>query len=173
MTRGKTPVRLTGLTRAHAAWRTTHPQTGELPAAFGLAFRQSSGPGIVGDGRELFAALTPAELAEVLGAVPALSLTGDDEDIRSLLRVTNLLEGKPAPRPGTWTVIGAWVEDQAIVTGTIPGTHSVYGGDDYDAFPQGCWATSATAPDASTAESIAVDEMMATLDHDDESEPQP
>jgi hypothetical protein len=78
------------------------------------------------------------------------------------------------PKPGTWTVIGVWVEDQAIVTGTIPGTHPVYGGDDYDAFPQGCWATSATAPDPDTAESMAVDEMMATLDHDDGDDgPQP
>lgn len=92
------------------------------------------------------------------------------DPLASLTLLAEAVRAYQAEQAGTWTVIGAWIEDEAIVTGVIQGTHAVYGGDDYDAFPQGCWATSAMAPDADTAEAMAVEEMMATLEHDDDDE---
>jgi len=59
-----------------------------------MEFRQASGPADLSDGRALIAALTPAELADVLSATPALSLTGDDENLRALIRITKLLRGE-------------------------------------------------------------------------------
>lgn len=94
MPQEKRPVRLSGLARSRAAWPVMHPQADDLPGVFVLEFRQASGPGNLDDGRALIAALTPAELAEVIGAIPALSLTGDDENLRALIRIMKLLKGE-------------------------------------------------------------------------------
>jgi hypothetical protein len=101
MNRGKMPLRLAGLEAARAHWSTMHPEDGELPACFTLDFRDVTGPvrNILGDGRLLRASITPAELAEALSALPALSLTGDDDDLRALMRVIRLL--RPEPKEGT------------------------------------------------------------------------
>lgn len=98
MTRSRKPARFTGLIKARAAWATMHPESGELPAAIGLYFRQASGPAILSDGRMLTASITPAELAEILVALPALSLK-DDEDARALFRVARMLSGEKHPAP--------------------------------------------------------------------------
>jgi len=99
--RGKLPLRLTGLAAARAHWGTMHPQDGDLPACFTLDFRDATGPvtNVLGDGRLLRVSITPAELAEALSALPALSLTGNDDDLRALMRVIRLL--RPEPREGT------------------------------------------------------------------------
>lgn len=94
-------------------------------------------------------------------------------EIAAARKLAQAVREYQAEQAGTWTVIGVWNEDEAIVTGTIQGTHAVYGGDNYDAFPQGCWATSVTAPDADTAEDLAVDEMTATLREDNEDDAEP
>jgi hypothetical protein len=94
MIRGKRPVRLSRLNHARAVWMTMHPKDRELPGVFRLEFGEAAGPAAVSDGRPLIAALTPAELADVLGALPALSLTGDDDDLRALIRITKLLRGE-------------------------------------------------------------------------------
>lgn len=96
MNRGKVPVRLTILEAARAHWGTMHPEDGDLPACFTLDFRDVTGPvhNVLGDGRLLRASITPAELAEALGAIPALSLTGDDDDLRALARVIRLLRAE-------------------------------------------------------------------------------
>ena len=94
MNAGKRPVRLSRLNHARAVWMTMRPQDRELPGVFRMEFGEAAGPAAVSDGRALFAILTPAELADVLGALPALSLTGDDENIRALLRITKLLRGE-------------------------------------------------------------------------------
>jgi hypothetical protein len=94
MNAGKRPVRLSQMNHARAIWRTMHPESGELPGVFRLEFGEAAGPAAVSDGRALIAALTPAELADVLGAIPALSLTRDDDDLRALMRVTKLLRGE-------------------------------------------------------------------------------
>ena len=94
MSREKTPARLSGLQYARAAWRTMHPEAGDLPAVFVMQFGAASGPAAVSDGRALIAALTPAELADVLGALPALSMARDPDDIRAFNRITKLLRGE-------------------------------------------------------------------------------
>jgi hypothetical protein len=71
-----------------------HPQDGELPRCFRLEFRDVTGPGGLNDGRALIAVLTPAELAEALGTVPARTLTENDEDLRALMRIIRLLKGE-------------------------------------------------------------------------------
>lgn len=96
--RDKTPVRLTGLRRAFASWKTMHPQQGELPAAFALDFTHADGPAIVSDGRLLRASITPAELADLLGAIPALTLASDDDseqaaNVRACDQMLHLLKG--------------------------------------------------------------------------------
>lgn len=92
------PLRLAGLIRANAHWGSLHPRDGELPNCFTMDFRSVSGPGNLDDGRLLRATLTPAELAEALGAIPALTFT-DDDDLRALMRVIRLL--KPEHKEGT------------------------------------------------------------------------
>lgn len=74
--------------------------------------------------------------------------------------------------PKEWTVLGAWINDHALVVGVIEGKHEVHGGDD-TAFSdgmeavvedgQGLWATSVEAATAEAAEALAVEEMESTL----------
>jgi hypothetical protein len=96
MARYKAPVQLRGLKHSHAAWSTLHPEAGELPRSFALDFGDYAGPAsaVIGDGRLLRAVLTPAELAQVLSALPALSMANDPDVIRAFKRITDLLEGK-------------------------------------------------------------------------------
>lgn len=94
MNAGKRPVRLSNMSHARATWHTLHPEAGDLPRVFVLEFRDASGPAPVSDGRALLAVVTPAELADVLGALPLLSLARDDDDIRAYKRITRLLKGE-------------------------------------------------------------------------------
>ncbi len=65
----------------------------------------------------------------------------------------------------TWTVIGIWDNDVPYVVGIISGQHDVQGEAD-PFFDQGVWATYADADSVEAAETIAVDEMLATLDYE-------
>lgn len=106
----------------------------------------------------------PGALTIALTAYDIAASKGDSTtEIAAGRKLAATVREYQAEQAGTWTVIGVWAEDEALVTGVIQGTHGVYGGDDYDAFPQGCWATSVTAADADAAESRAVAEMLATL----------
>ena len=91
MARGKNPARISGLIRSRARWPGREP--GDLPGGFQMEFSNGSLAALQ-DGRVLIAVLTPAELADVLGAIPALSLAGDDENIRALMRIIKLLKGE-------------------------------------------------------------------------------
>lgn len=92
--RNKLPVRLTGLVSAHAPWGSLHPEPGDLPRCFTLNLRNYYGPGNLDDGRMLSVSITPAELSQVLGALPILSMADDTELIRAWKLITNKLEGK-------------------------------------------------------------------------------
>ncbi|HEY1705650.1 MAG TPA: hypothetical protein VGG75_38685 [Trebonia sp.] len=74
-----------------------------------------------------------------------------------------------------WTVIGLWVEDEPVSVGVVEGEHSVYGGSDYldDGSEvidgaKGAWAASAVAATAEEAEELAVGEMRASLNDDED-----
>lgn len=58
-----------------------------------------------------------------------------------------------APETHSYTVIGAWIDDEPVPFGVIEGEHQVSGGDDQP------WATSVEAVDAAAAEQLAVDQM--------------
>lgn len=60
-----------------------------------------------------------------------------------------------------YTVVGVWVDDEPVPVGVIAGEHEVSGGDDYEQFPQGVWATSVTAAHDLEAERYAIDQMRA------------
>jgi hypothetical protein len=64
--------------------------------------------------------------------------------------------------PDVYTVIGVWQDDEPIPVGVIAGDHEVTDGDDSE-FEDGLWATSVVAPDAATAQQLAIDEMRTTL----------
>lgn len=98
MIRSRKPARFTGLIQGRASWKNAHPESGELPAAIALYFRKASGPAILSDGRMLVASITPAELATIIGALPALTLE-DDEDARALFRVAQMLRGEKHQPP--------------------------------------------------------------------------
>lgn len=91
MIRSRKPARFTELIHVSAAKAAMHPKSGDLPAALVLYFR-------LGDGRMFVASITPAELAEILIAIPALTLE-DDEDARALFRVARMLSGEKHPAP--------------------------------------------------------------------------
>jgi hypothetical protein len=77
-------------------------------------------------------------------------------------------QGSPQPEPAEdteWTVIGVWLCDEPVTTGVVAGRHDVSGGDT-EQFPQGCWATSVSAPDPDTAEAEAVAEMRGDTSDD-------
>jgi hypothetical protein len=81
------------------------------------------------------------------------------------------------PAVRTWSVIGFWFNDEPVPVGVVEGDHQVYGGDalsaGYDSpvdGSQGPWAVSVTAPDAETAEELAVEQMLDECDDDDEEE---
>jgi len=85
---------------------------------------------------------------EVLGHVADLV----NQTVAGLLAAT-------VPRlPNVYTVIGVWQADEPIPVGIIAGKHPVHDGDQR-AFPQGLWATSVTAPDATTAQRLGIAEM--------------
>lgn len=67
--------------------------------------------------------------------------------------------------PDTYTVIGIWLNDTPVPVGAIHGRHDVTGDMPDDVLPEGCWATSVTAPDPDTAQQIAAADMRG--DHDD------
>lgn len=86
----------------------------------------------------------------------------------------------------TWTVLGIWDNDEAVPVGAIAGRHSVRGeapgdrlrdqllsdpgfcGFDTSSFyEQGVWAVTVTAPDADTAQDLAIEEMMRAQHGDD------
>jgi len=90
MTNFKIPVRLSRLARAHATHKTMHPQAGDLPGALVMEFSRADGPAAVHDGRELRAVLSPRELADVLGTIPALTLD-DNGNLMALMRVQDML----------------------------------------------------------------------------------
>ena len=62
-----------------------------------------------------------------------------------------------------WTVIGAWMNDEAIPVATLKGDHVIYGDIRYDIFEQGTSATGVVARTADEAEELAAAEMEATL----------
>ena len=75
----------------------------------------------------------------------------------------------------TWTVIGFWMEDEPVSTGVVEGSVTVYGGS--DELDDGCdlvdgskglWSLTAVAGTALEAEELAITEMRAALDGDDE-----
>jgi hypothetical protein len=86
------PARLAGLIRARAAGGPggTGRHAGGMPGSLVLDFRDACGPTVLNDGRELRAVLTLAELAEVLLALPALTIDSD-EDAAALRRVALML----------------------------------------------------------------------------------
>jgi hypothetical protein len=72
--------------------------------------------------------------------------------------VAGLLAATATRPPAGYTVVGVWMNDQPIPVGVIAGEHQVHDGDATE-FEQGLWATSVAAPDSSTAQQRAVDEM--------------
>lgn len=83
----KRPVTLSGL--AHTAcW----PWHGRL--SFRLRWAKAEGPAAVTDGRTCLVMMEDAELADVLGQVPASAL--DTGSMMALARTADLLRGKPS-----------------------------------------------------------------------------
>ncbi len=75
------------------------------------------------------------------------------------------------PQAKTWTVIGFWLNDEPYSAGVVAGSHAVYGGNDLDDTGegfQGAWATSVEAASAEEAEDMAIEEMLDSLEPDDE-----
>jgi hypothetical protein len=118
----KMPVRLSHLARTYATHKTMHPQPGDLPGAVVMDFSRADGPAAVHDGRDLRAMLSPGELAEVLGAIPALSLDSTGS-LMALTAVTDMLEGLRS------RFTGVRVDDlRAIIV--LAGTVAEYANDD-------------------------------------------
>ncbi len=72
-----------------------------------------------------------------------------------------------------WTVLGFWMYDEPYAVGAVEGDHPVHGGDqvqDGMSDFQGPWAELVEADDADTAEGLACDRMLATLDRDEDEE---
>jgi hypothetical protein len=65
-----------------------------------------------------------------------------------------------------FTVIGYWRGDRPVSVGVIEGEHAVHAGHGYT--EEGDWATSVEAERPEDAESLAVEEMRATLIDDDD-----
>lgn len=61
--------------------------------------------------------------------------------------------------PDTYTVIGVWLNDTPVPVGAIHGRHDVTGDMPNDVLPEGCWATTVTAPGPDTAQHRAVADM--------------
>jgi hypothetical protein len=94
---------------------------------------------------------------------------GADAAIEALAHVAHLVNQEVAllasiadTPTGRYTVTGVWLGSQPVPVAVIAGEHDVCGGDD-TAFPDGLWATSVSAPDAATAQRLAVADMLATL----------
>jgi len=122
MTNFKIPVRLSRLARAYATPKTMHPQAGDLPGALVMDFSRAEGPAAVHDGRDLRASLTPRELADVLGGIPALTLD-DNGNLMALMRVQDMLSGV------TSRFTGVRRDDLRAVI-ELAGTVSEYASDD-------------------------------------------
>lgn len=99
---------------------------------------------------------------------------GTDAAVQALAHVAQVINreyanfvratGCPTPDPDAenmWTVIGVWLDDVPVPLGVIAGQHSVTGGDSYDEFEQGPWATSVIADHDYAAEQAAVAQMRA------------
>ncbi|MEO3931399.1 hypothetical protein WMO79_01110 [Micrococcaceae bacterium Sec7.4] len=68
-----------------------------------------------------------------------------------------------------FTVIGYWDGNRPVSVGVVEGEHAVHAG--HGATEEGDWAMSVEAERPEDAESLAVEEMRATLvDHDDDEE---
>lgn len=95
-----------------------------------------------------------AEISGIEAAVEALG------HVARLVNTEADLLRRALPPTGVYTVLGVWQDDHAIPIGVIAGRHDVTGGDDSD-YEQGLWAISVDAPDADTAERLAIEEMHA------------
>jgi len=60
-----------------------------------------------------------------------------------------------------YTVIGVWIDDDPVPVGVVAGEHTVSGGEDFERFPQGVWATMVIAVHDLEAERHAIDQMRA------------
>lgn len=63
------------------------------PWRFVLTFECATGPG-TNPGREGCAVLTMAEVAQVIGSIPASVCDGSAEDLKAIIRLTELLREK-------------------------------------------------------------------------------
>lgn len=106
-------------------------------------------------------------------AVEALGHVADtlNREYANMRRATSCPPANPQPPEhheaddnDSYTVIGVWVDDQPIPVGVVAGEHEVSGGDEYEHFPQGVWATTVVANHDLDAERAAIDQMRVEND---------
>lgn len=121
--------------------------------------------------------ITSAQLRSVLDA-ERQTWTGPAIAARSSRVAAQVLDGiearlaalPPEDDAGVWTVLGVWIEDEAIPVGAIAGRHDVHGEQPYEYYEQGTWATSVTADDPDAAQALAAAEMLDQNEDDEDDE---